>query len=86
MDKSDQIHEMVQELTRFVDYQLYNLEACAEALYAAGYRKVGERPRVLTQTQIDEIWADPKRCLPLDLALIQAQYDAIVEPIWGEDA
>ena len=52
MDKSEQIEEMVRILLDadfFTQHELDTNRGFAEALYAAGYRKVGERPKVLSQ-------------------------------------
>lgn len=87
MDKTQQIEDMASVIRRATPWgRVLDLEESAEALYAAGYRKLPKKPKVLTQTQIDQVRSDPNRKLPLDLALIQAQYDADIKHIWGEDA
>jgi hypothetical protein len=86
MTKKEQIEEMTDITFGRVPISKAECLDVAGSLYAAGYRKLPERPKVLTANILDAIWQSYTRFDREGIAALiaQAQLEADIKHIWGE--
>uniref|UniRef100_A0A6M3LSW9 Uncharacterized protein n=1 Tax=viral metagenome TaxID=1070528 RepID=A0A6M3LSW9_9ZZZZ len=92
MDKAAQIKGIKDILGARIDTGTWeDIDECAEALYAAGYRKLPERPKVLSKEDVIKYLREHKRETQAigEWGMFrignQAQLEADIRHIWGEE-
>ena len=95
MDKAEQIwaiNEAIGAVLLVTELTCEKIQECAEALYAAGYRKLPEKPKVLSDEELKMAyikWFGYEPVVPLApglaKALAQAQLEADIQHYEGEE-